>query len=259
MSASELTPGLLQLIWFVRVVEAGSFAEAARRAGTTASAMSKAISRFEQAHGVRLLNRTTHSLSLTGEGEQIFEEGRILSDSLERAAASIAQVGKLGAAGRVRVSAPTPLGRELLVPHLPTFLEKHPAIQIELQFSEKLVDLAESGTDIAIRSAGLNGLPGHIARPLCDIARICCASPEYLKRHGVPQTPADLLGHRQIAFRNKGTGKIDTWHFVSPADQERIHHFPQAAYVFDDGHAIWSMICAGMGIGWTPYLGFEDV
>lgn len=259
MSSSELTPGLVQLIWFVRVVEAGSFAEAARRAGTTASAMSKAIGRFEQTHGLRLLNRTTHSLSLTEEGERLLDEGRILSESLERAESCIAQVGNSGAVGRVRISAPTPLARELIIPHLPRFMEQHPDIKLELQFSENLVDLAENGIDIAIRSAGLNGLPGHIARPLCDIARICCASADYLERHGAPQAPVDLRSHKQIAFRNKASGKIDAWEFVSPANGERISHAPQGSHVFDDGHAIWSMICAGMGVGWTPYLGFEDV
>src|SRR5436190_2043177 len=198
MSTPPLSPGLLQLLWFVRIVEAGSFAEAARRAGTTASAMSKAISRFEQTYGVRLLHRTTHSIALTEEGDRLLEEGRALLESLQRIETSLAELVTPGAAGRVRITAPTSFARACIMPELPRFLRAHPSIQIEIQFGNEIVDLAAAGVDLAIRSGGLEGLPGHISRRLFTFPWVACATPEYLKRHGTPATPADLSAHEHV-------------------------------------------------------------
>src|ERR1700761_6352878 len=115
MSTPPISSSLQQLVWFVRVVEAGSFAEAARRSGISTSAMSKAISRLEQSHGVRLLHRTTHSLSLTEEGDRLLIEGRQLLNELDRVEASLAGIGIQGAAGRVRIAAPIAFARTCLM------------------------------------------------------------------------------------------------------------------------------------------------
>src|ERR1700733_3998638 len=126
MSTPPLSPSLLQLLWFVRIVEAGSFAEAARRAGATASAVSKAISRFEQTHGVRLLHRTTHAIALTEEGDRLLGKGRALLESLERIEVSLGELATPSAAGRVRITAPTSFARACIMPELPHFLRAHP-------------------------------------------------------------------------------------------------------------------------------------
>lgn len=260
MSTPSLSPGLLQLLWFVRIVEAGSFAEAARRAGVTTSAMSKALARFEQTHGVRLLHRTTHALSLTDEGDRLLSQGRHLLDSLEQIETSLAELGNQSAGGRVRLTAPTAFARACIMPELPAFLQAHPEINIELQLGDEMADLATRGIDLAIRSGSLVGLPGHISRKLYSFPWIACATPEYLQLHGVPETPADLAGHKQIGFRNKGTGQIQNWRFASPADGKAIRYVPQPKHVFDDGEAAWSMVRAGFGIGWAPaWLGLADL
>lgn len=260
MSTPSLSPGLLQLLWFVRIVEAGSFAEAARRAGVTTSAMSKALARFEQKHGVRLLHRTTHALSLTDEGDRLLSQGRHLLDSLAQIETSLAELGTQSAVGRVRVTAPTAFARTCIMPELPVFLHAHPEINIEIQLGDEMADLATRGIDLAIRSGSLVGLPGHISRKLYSFPWVACATPEYLQRHGVPETPADLAGHTQIGFRNKGTGQIDNWRFVSPIDGKTIRYVPRSKHVFDDAETAWSIIRAGFGIGWAPaWLGLDDL
>lgn len=260
MSIPPIPSSLLQLLWFARVAEAGSFSEAARRAGVSTSAISKAIGRFEQTHGARLFHRTTHSLSLTEEGDRLLNDGRLLLGDLERAETSLANFGSRGAAGRVRLTAPTAFGRTCIMPELPRFLRAHPEIEIELQSDDDIVDLAARGIDIAVRSGSLDGLPGHVVRTLYTFPWIACATPDYFRAHGTPQTPAELAGHALIGFRSKATGQVDSWRFTSPADQRSFHYVPRARHIFDDGETAWSMIRAGFGIGWAPsWLGLDDL
>lgn len=252
MSTPPLSPSLLQLLWFVRIVEAGSFAESARRAGTTTSAMSKAIARFEQTHGVRLLHRTTHSLSLTEEGEHLLRQGRDILEKLEEVEATLSDLGSKGAAGRVRITAPTTYARVCIIPQLPDFVREYPEINIEIIMTDELVDLAANGIDVAIRSGNLDGLPGHICNKIFSYPWVACASSDYLQKNGVPSTLDELSFHKHIGFRNKATGQIDNWRFKSPETGKNIKYFPRPDLVFDDGEAACSLISAGFGIGWAP-------
>jgi DNA-binding transcriptional LysR family regulator len=252
MSIPPLPQGLLQLLWFVRIVEAGSFAEAARRTGTTTSAMSKALARLEKTYQIRLLHRTTHTFSLTDEGERLLIEGRQLLSDLERAENVLSDLGQQGAAGRVRVSAPTAFARTWLMPRLPAFLTAHPEIAIELHFADNIADLAAEGIDIAIRSGELSGWPAHVFREILSFSWVACAAPEYLQRYGVPEKPADLTEHVLIGFRNRATGQTDSWRFCSPLNHENIQFTPQAKHIFDDAESAWDLACAGLGIVWAP-------
>jgi DNA-binding transcriptional LysR family regulator len=255
-----LSPSLQQLLWFVRIVEAGSFAEAGRRAGATASAMSKAISRFEQTHGVRLLHRTTHSIALTEEGDRLLEQGRVLLESLERIETSLGELATPSATGRVRITAPTSFARTCIMPALPIFLRAHPDIHIEIQFGNEIVDLAAAGIDLAIRSGSLEGLPGHISRRLFTFPWVACAAPDYFKTREAPMTPAHLAGHAHIGFRNKATGQILNWRFASPVDRKSIRVTPRTKHIFDDAESAWSMVLSGFGIGWGPaWLCLDDL
>lgn len=260
MSTPILPPGLIQLLWFVRIVEAGSFAEAARRAGVTTSAMSKAVSRFEQTHGVRLLHRTTHSISLTDEGDRLLSEGRSLLNEIERTENLLANLGSGDAAGRVRISAPSAFARTCLMPELPAFMRQHPNIHLEIQFGDEIVDLAARGIDIALRTGKLGGWPGYVSRELFRFPWMACAAPEYLEAHGTPATPAGLADHALIGFRNQGSGQIDNWRFKSPVDGQALRYVPRATHVFDDGGSAWAVARAGVGIAWAPaWLGLDDL
>jgi len=259
MSTPLLPPSLVQLLSFVRVAEAGSFSAAARRSNCTTSAMSKAVSRLEKAHGVRLLNRTTHALSTTPEGDQLLAVGRRLLAEVEVAEEAFAELGDRGGSGRVRISAPTSFTKRCLMPRLPEFLEANPSISIEIEFTDDFLNMAVRGIDLAIGSGELAGLPGHSARKLCTFPWMACASPEYFRRHGMPRAPAELSQHRLVGFRNPVTGQLDSWRFRDPTDGSLVRHVPNPLHTFDDPEAAWEMIRAGLGIGYGPaWMGTQD-
>ena len=252
MSTTPLPNDLVRLTAFVRVVEAGSFAEAARRAGTTTSAMSKAIARFERSHGVRLLHRTTHSLALTEEGDRLMAAARGFNESLERVEAALGEVAHGKGGGRVRVTAPASFARACILPRLPDFLRAHPEIRIEIKFRNEILDLAAEGVDIAIRSGALDRVPGHHARRLCAFPWIACAAPAYLKAHGAPKDPAALADHAHVGFRNPATGQILTWRFADPRSGAVVRVAPAPKHICDDAHACVELAAQGFGIGWGP-------
>jgi DNA-binding transcriptional LysR family regulator len=262
MSIPPLPSSLLQLLWFVRVAEAGSFSEAARRSNNSTSAMSKAVSRLEQAHSVRLLNRTTHSLSLTPEGDRLLAIGRKLLDEIEEAESEFAEVGHQGATGRVRVSVPTAFGKICLLPQLPRFVKANPGIAIEVEFTDNFLNMGVRGIDLAIGSGDVSGLPGHFFRRLCTFPWVACASPDYLRTHGEPKTPADLADHALIGFRNPVSKQFDSWRFRDPATGRPVRHLPRPIHSFDDGEAAWTIVRAGSGISygpaWMGFRGWED-
>lgn len=243
---------ILNLLHFVRIIEAGSFAEAARQAGTTTSAMSKAITRFERAHGVRLLHRTTHAISLTLDGEKLVEGARDLLRDAERLEAMLEQTGATSAAGRVRVSAPGPFIRACLSPHLPALLRANPAIELDLKVDDAQLDLAGEAVDIAIRYGSLEGQPGLVAKRLMTFPWVFCASPRYLAAMGEPRSPADLGAHHQIGFRDAASGQLMTWQFRDPASGTVIRHVPRNRLVVEDMTTIWAMVLDGLGTAWLP-------
>jgi DNA-binding transcriptional LysR family regulator len=182
---------------FVRAVELGGFSTAARDLGLTPSAISKLVTRLEDRLGVRLLNRTTRRLALTPEGEAYFHRSqRILSDIVE-AENEVASF-RAQPRGLLRVNVGTAFGMHQLSPALPDFLARHPEIRIELTITDRVVDLIEEGADVAIRLGAL-GDSSLIARKICDLERVVCASPAYLRCHGMPRKPEDLLAHNCLA------------------------------------------------------------
>jgi DNA-binding transcriptional LysR family regulator len=259
VSTPLLPPSLIQLLSFVRVAEAGSFSEAARRSNCSTSAMSKSLSRLEKAQGVRLLNRTTHSLSLTPEGDHLLAVGRRLVAELEVAEGAFAELGHRGEVGRVRISAPPSFTKRCLMPGVPGFLVENPGIKIEIEFTNDFLNMPVRGIDLAVGSGDLSGLPGHSARKLCTFPWMACASPDYLRKHGAPRTPADLIHHDLIGHRNRGTGQLESWKFRDPSDGATVRHTPSPRHTFDDPEAAWEMIRAGFGIGYGPaWMGIKD-
>ncbi|WP_126975642.1 LysR family transcriptional regulator [Frigidibacter oleivorans] len=243
---------LINLLHFARVADAGSFAEAARRAGTTTSAMSKAVSRFEQAQGIRLLNRTTHAISLTPEGERLLEGARELLREAERLEAVLDHASASGAGGRIRLSAPAPLIRARLAPQIPALLRANPDIELELKVDNGTLDLAAEGIDIAIRLGSLAGQPNLIATRLSSFPWVLCATPRYVELMGAPGSPADLAAHHQIGYRDPGSGRLQAWQFVNPADGAPVQLLPRPRIVVEDLSAIWAMMRLGLGLAWVP-------
>jgi DNA-binding transcriptional LysR family regulator len=259
MSMPPLSPDHLQLLWFVRIVEAGSFSEAARRSNNSTSAMSKAVSRLEQTHGVRLLNRTTHALSTTPEGDRLLAVGLKLLADLEDAHSAFDEMGHQGALGRVRISAPPSFARRCVLPRLPAFLRVNPGISIEIEATDNFLNMAVRGIDIAIGASDVSGLPGHFVRQLCTFPWVVCATPGYVGERGMPSTPASLAGHDLIGVRSRVSGQVESWRFRNPQDGSTVRHQPNARHVFDDSEAAWDMIRAGLGVGYAPsWVGMEE-
>lgn len=200
-----------QLRIFVRVADSGGFAAAADQLDLPRPTVSVAVRRLEERLGTRLLNRTTRRVSLTSDGEVLLERAATLiadSEELER------QFRPDGAAlaGRLRVDLPSRVARRLVAPHLPEFLARHPALTLELGSSDRAIDLVQEGVDCALRVGELSA-SSLVARPLGELRQVQCASPAYLARHGVPQTPDDLARHRAVNYA-AGSGRTVPWEWL---------------------------------------------
>lgn len=236
---------LARLSTFVAVVEAGGFAAAARRLGTTRSAVSKQVALLEQEWGVKLLRRTTRSVSLTEPGQRAHEHAsRIprLAALAEEAAANLSRAPK----GRLRATASVAFGQHAIVPLLPAFRERHPQVEVELHLSDRFVDLVDEGFDLAIRLS--DRLPERmVATKLGEIHYALRASP---KLPGVDEVraPSDL--EKLPALRLAGRRAREPWILSRGAERAEVHsHGPLSASTSD---ALISLAVAGMGVALVP-------
>lgn len=197
---------------FVAVMETGSFAAASQRLGTSSGQASKLVSRLEADLGVRLLNRTTRALSATEVGQAYFDRLRGILDEFDSLDALVKSTGT-NPRGRLKLTAPLTFGIVQLVPALNAFALAFPEIDLDVSFSDRLVNLVDEGFDAAVR-AGRPVDSSLVAKKLCGMSILPVASPDYLARHGTPAHPADLAAHDCI---------IDTnfrdplqWRFTTP-------------------------------------------
>ena len=245
---SQFLNQLPELIAFVQSVESGSFSAAARLLETTPSAVSKRVAKLEDRLRVRLLQRTTRSLSLTTDGSTYYERiARVLSE-LEEANDLVMSQGK--PRGKLGITAPLDFGRWLLVQCIPGFLAQYPEIQIDLRLSDRFVDLVEEGIDIAIRLGALEDC-SLIRRHLGQTRFVLCASPDYLNVHGTPATPQDLLNHNCLRYISGGHPA--PWSFVVDGALQTIP--VSGTFDSDNGDALRIATLAGLGI--TRLLSFQ--
>lgn len=230
---------------FLSVIEHGSLTAAAVHLATTASVVSRAIARLEARLGSQLLRRTTRSLSLTEAGRHYVEQAAsafALIDDAERAIHG--QENALS--GRVRLSVPTTYAHYRLPPLLQAFTQRYPLVQVELNITNRNVDLVAEGFDLAIR---LGRLPdsGLVARKLEDAAVCLVAAPAYLRRAGTPQSLIELAQHACIAFVMPSTGRVAPWRFREAGNE--IDWMPGAGVtVSDDVLGVVSLATQGMGV-----------
>ena len=206
----ELSQRVRAIVSFVEAASAGSFAAAARSQGISPAAVSKNIAGLEQALGVRLMNRTTRTLSLTEEGTAFLQQARIAIGALDTAMDAVV-ARKMETRGHVRISTSAAFGREQLLPVLPGLRARYPGISVEVDFDDRVTDLIADGYDLTIRGGRIVD-SSLISRPVCQLKTALVASPEYLARCGVPKTPADLAQHHLIARRFLG-GRVSPWGF----------------------------------------------
>ena len=203
---------------FVRSVELGGFSAAARDLDLTPSALSKLVTRLEDRLGVRLMNRTTRKLALTAEGEAYFASAKRILIEIEDAETEVTRFAKCPK-GLLRINAGVAFGLHQLAPALPRFLERYPEIEVEIVITDRVIDLMEEGADIAIRS-GLLRDSSLTARKICDLQRVICASPGYLKKHGIPRSPLDLLHHNCLSI--SAAPQLRRWPFTTKNGIETV-------------------------------------
>lgn len=205
---------------FVRVAEARSFTGAAKRLGLTPSAISKAIAKLEGELGVSLLHRTSRSVTLTPEGAVFYQRCRqIVSDMEEaRQQASSAQAEPRG---YLRVSLPLAFGRLEIMPLMPDFLRRNPELSLDANLTDRAVDLAEEGYDVAVR-VGRRAEARLMARRIRRTRMVTAAAPAYLESHGLPVTPADLRRHSCIGLMMPSTGTLLDWVFERDGRPESL-------------------------------------
>jgi DNA-binding transcriptional LysR family regulator len=193
MNMDDLRP----LAVFAEVVDAGSMSAAARRLGTSPSAVSQTIRALEQQAGVTLLHRSTRKLALTEAGERYYPHCRRVLEAA-RAAADSLQQARDAPTGELRVSAPVGFAIHV-APALAPLLAQAPQLRLRLLVDDAMIDLIDARIDVAIRVGRLAD-SSWVARRLCDFGMILCASPDYLERMGTPTTPQQLAGHQWLAF-----------------------------------------------------------
>lgn len=192
---------------FVQAAETGSFVAAGRQLGLTASAVGKAVARLEDQLQVRLLHRDTRNMALTGEGRLFLERCRRILAELDAAQAELSHA-QVTPRGRLRVS--LPLVAMLLTPVLAAFMRAYPEIQLNLDFTDRLVDVIEEGFDAVLRT-GQPSDSGLMSRNVGRFRLRIVAAPGYLRAHGVPAAPSDLAAHRCLRQRSPSTGKLRPW------------------------------------------------
>lgn len=183
---------------FVAVVDAGSFVRAAEAIGSSKAAVSRHVGELEDRLGVRLLNRTTRSLSMTDDGQAFYYHCTELLSLLEEAEGDLG-TRSVEASGLLRVSAPVTFGILHLAPLWGDFLARYPKVRLDVSLSDRAVDLVEDGFDLAIRISSVMR-PSLIARKLASTRLVLCASPAYLAQRGMPQHPRELAEHDVIAY-----------------------------------------------------------
>jgi DNA-binding transcriptional LysR family regulator len=231
---------------FVAVVEAGGFTAAAEALGTTVTATSRRVRALEERLGTRLLNRTTRRVSLTAAGEVYYQQVRRVLAELRETEEQLTQQAS-DPHGPLRLTAPMSFGVRRLTALVARFARAHPRLQVQLQLDDRLVDIVAEGLDLALR-IGYPQDSSLVARPLAPVARYICASPEYLRARGAPETPLDLLRHDCLHYSN--LSEREEWTLQGPGGPEPVA--VKGRFCSNNGDALCQAALEGLGIALLP-------
>ena len=226
---------------FVAAVDSGGFSAAARLLDLTPSAVSKQISRLEARLGARLLNRSTRRISLTDAGREFYERSRAILADIDDAERAIGRASE-EPRGTLRITASISFGQRQIVPLVPEFSARFPDVRVDVQFSDRMVDIVEEGIDVAVRVSA-PASSALIARQLAPDRRIVCVSPGYLEKHGTPDGPEALSGHNALIY---STVYSDTWRFDGPTGARAVR--VRSNFSANSGEAIRDMVLGGHGV-----------
>lgn len=227
---------------FVEVAERGSFTAAADKIGLTPSAVSKLVARLEERLGARLLHRTTRRIALTPAGEVYLARSRQILDDIEDVETEIRARGN-DPRGPLRINTGVAFATHQLMPALPEFMLRYPLIEPHIAVTDHVVDLLRTNTDVAIRTGRVVDT-ALVMRKICDLRRLICASPEYLKRHGTPKKPSDLYGHECITIAD--IRSLALWPFAIDGTLHTIE--AKSRVRVDNAEALLQLGLAGAGI-----------
>ncbi|MBI6743288.1 LysR family transcriptional regulator [Pseudomonas syringae] len=229
---------------FAAIASSRSLSEAARRLGLSPMAISRRLAALENDLGVRLVHRTTRSVSLTPEGEVFLPHAKTMLHASETARATLkADAGT--ASGVLRVTAPSVFGQTVIMPLLPALMQENPALSIDLTLSDSIVDIAGLGIDVAIRIATIRD-SALVARSLAPNPRVVCASPDYLARHGQPSILEELRQHPCITLH-----AMPYWPFIREGEPVAIR--AQGAFSANSVEAVRTACKQGLGLAMLTY------
>lgn len=231
---------------FVKVVASGSYAEAARRLGMTRSAVSKAVMELEQELGARLLDRTTRRVTPTEAGLAYYERCMAILAQVEETEAQISRLHD-EPKGLLKVNAPMSFGTLYLGEAVADFMIRYSDLKVELMLTDRFIDPLEEGVDVTIRIGTLSD-SSLIARRIAPARIVLVASPDYLKKHGVPRTPADLANHRCLSYGH--TTSMQRWHLTEKG--QSISVGIGACLSSNNGDALRDAAVKGIGIARLP-------
>lgn len=251
MSADQIAPLVADLHLLTVLAATRSFTEAARRLGVSKASASMRISELERSAGVSLVRRTTRSVGLTEAGQQMVND---MLPAFSQISESYSAARDLAGTPRgvVRVTAPVALGRQHLAPCVSGFLKKFPDIQVELELTDRFVNLANEGFDLAVRHTSTPP-DTHVAWALCETKSLLLASPEYLKRRGTPKHPSDLVSHDCLLYLGGGHG--GSWTFARQGKRkamERVGVNIRSTLKANNSEVLRDAMLAGLGIGLLP-------
>lgn len=239
---------------YVRTVESGSFTAAAKQLGIAKSAVSRRIQDLEARLKAQLIVRTTRKLTLTDQGRALFDRARILLNDWEETEAVVSQ-SQTSISGIIRISAPLSFGVAHMGPAFIEFMTLHPDIRLEIDFSDRRVDLISEGFDVAVR---IGKLPdsGLIARKIANIRTVAVASPSYLEVHGHPNSPSDLQNLRELRYSLRSSHR---WSYTAPNGGAGDIEIPPKLYA-SNGDFLRDAAIAGMGVLLEPtFILYEDI
>lgn len=236
------------MIWFSHVVQYGGFTKAADHLGITRAALSQHVKSLEEQLGVRLLNRTTRSMSLTEEGQKLMDVLMPSLDSIERVVTELREAHN-EPSGIIRINTSRAAANLLLVPVIDQFLMRYPRVRVEISINDGFSSIITEGMEVGIRlGESLN--EGVVAIPISPaITPAIVASPDYLNARGYPARPENLTSHNCLAYRFSTSGAIDRWKFNHIDDSNRsVEYEPNGNAIFNDDENMIEAALNGVGL-----------
>jgi len=237
------------MVLFVQVVDEGSFSRVAEKMSLTNSVVSKRIARLEENLNAQLLYRSTRKLSVTDAGRTLYNKAKIAKSAFQEAENAVTGYSE-DMKGNIRITMPVVSAHLVLSESIAEFCKQHPEISVDLQITNRLVDLIEEGFDLAIRTAELED-SSLIAKRLIDSQWVICATPDYLKQYGTPQTPEELESHECLVYKFDNTSN-SVWPLYIDGTKQLMPVYGR----FHSNHlsAIKQAILSDLGIAFLPQV-----